>query len=175
VTDQSGVPSLPPGDELVDIVDDADRVVATVTRREMRAGRLLHRSVGIAVRSSDGRLLVHRRSDAKDLWPGRWDIGVGGVVVAGETYAQAAVRELGEEVGIGGVVPQPIGGATFVDDDVATIVRCYATVHDGPFSFADGEVVEARWVDASGLAELIDTARFVPDSLAVLLPLLDLR
>ena len=40
--------------------------------------------------SSAGQLLVHRRSDAKDLWPGRWDVGVGGVVGAGEAWADAA-------------------------------------------------------------------------------------
>jgi len=47
-------------------------------------------------------------------------------------------------------------------------------VHDGPFSFDDGEVVETRWVDAAALADLLATESFVPDSLALLLPLLDL-
>ena len=163
-----------PGDELVDVVDDDDRVVATVTRRRMRAERLQHRSVGIAVRSTDGRLLVHRRSDLKDLWPGRWDLAVGGVLGAGETYEQGAARELAEEVGVAGVPLVLIGGDTFVDADVATFCRCYSVVHDGPFSFDDGEVVETRWVDAPALAELLATATFVPDSLAMLLPLLDL-
>ncbi|MEN9507404.1 MAG: hypothetical protein RI958_3330, partial [Actinomycetota bacterium] len=37
------------GSELVDVVDDDDRVVGTVTRAEMRAGRLMHRAVFIAV------------------------------------------------------------------------------------------------------------------------------
>ena len=74
-------------DELVDIVDDDDHVIATVTRREMRAGRLLHRSVGIAVMSSDDRLLIHRRSLDKDVWPGWWDIAAGGVVLSGETIS----------------------------------------------------------------------------------------
>ena len=53
--------------ELVDIVDDDDRVVATVTRAEMRAGRLRHRCVFLVVRRSDGRVLVHQRSSAKDI------------------------------------------------------------------------------------------------------------
>ncbi len=44
-------------EELVDIVDDDDNVITTVTRAEMRARRLQHRSVGIAVMSTDGRLL----------------------------------------------------------------------------------------------------------------------
>lgn len=162
-----------PGDELVDVVDDDDRVVGTVTRRQMRARRLLHRSVGIAVLGSDGRLLVHRRSDAKDLWPGRWDLAVGGVVGAGESYEVAAARELGEEMGVNGVLV-PIGRGTFVDADVASFCQCYSLVHDGPFCFDDGEVVEIRWVDAATLAELVATESFVPDSLALLLPLLEL-
>ena len=52
--------------ELVDIVDDDDHVIATVTRAEMRAGRLQHRAVSIAVMGSDRLLLVHRRADNKD-------------------------------------------------------------------------------------------------------------
>ena len=157
-----------PGDELVDVVDEHDRVVATVTRRRMRAERLRHRAVFIAVTSSAGELLVHRRSDGKDLWPGRWDLAVGGVVGAGEDYDAAARRELAEELGASGVAPRPIGAGRFADDDVDLLARCYRVVHDGPFRFADGEVVEARWVDAAALAELRSQVSFVPDSVALL-------
>jgi isopentenyldiphosphate isomerase len=156
-----------PGDELVDVVDDQDRVVATVPRRRMRAERLRHRAVFVLVHSGHGELLVHRRSDAKDLWPGRWDIGVGGVVGAGEAWDDAARRELAEEVGIA-ADPVLLHGGTYADDDVDVVGRCYRVVHDGPISFPDGEVAEARWVDAAGLDELLATERFVPDSLALL-------
>ena len=115
-----------------------------------------------------GALLVHRRSDGKDLWPGRWDIAVGGVVGAGEDYDAAAQRELAEEIGIGDVVPVPIGAGRFADADVDLLARCYRVVHDGPFRFADGEVVEVRWVDAAGLAALRAAASFVPDSAGLL-------
>ena len=138
-----------PDDELVDIVDAEDRVTTTVPRR-MRAERLRHRAVFIAVRSSAGRLLVHRRSAGKDLWPSRWDVGVGGVVAAGEGYDDAARRELFEEVGVD-AAPVPLGGGRHVgryaDDDVDLVARCYVVVHDGPIAFVDGEVAEARWVD----------------------------
>ena len=147
------------GDELVDVVDEHDRVVATVTRRRMRAERLRHRAVFIVVASSAGRLLVHRRSDGKDLWPGRWDVAVGGVVGAGEAYDDAARRELAEELGIDAPRRCRSAPARYADDDVDLVARCYRVVHDGPFRFADGEVVEARWVDAAGLAALLATAR----------------
>ncbi|MET0325557.1 MAG: NUDIX domain-containing protein [Ilumatobacteraceae bacterium] len=156
------------GAELVDVVDDDDRVVATVTRREMRSRRLRHRAVFIIVTSSTGELLVHRRSEHKDLWPGRWDIGVGGVVGAGESYEAAGERELAEEVGVVGVVPAYVADGRYADADVDLVARAFRVVHDGPFRFADGEVVEARWVDAAGLVDLIATESFVPDSLTLL-------
>lgn len=159
------------GDELVDEVDVDDRVVATVTRAEMRARRLRHRSVAVAVVSSTGELLVHRRSEHKDLWPDMWDVAIGGVVAAGEPYDDAAARELAEEVGI--VEPMaPLGRGRYEDGDVAEILACYRVVHDGPFAFADGEVIEARWVTPAALEVLQSHARFVPDTTAVLMPLL---
>ena len=158
--------------ELVDIVDDDDIVIATVTRSEMRSRRLQHRSVGIAVMASDGRLLIHRRSLAKDIWPGWWDIAAGGVVAAGETYEEAARRELEEELGIDGDV-ELLGQSRYVDDDdVAEMCRGYRVVHDGPFAFNDGEVSEVRWVTFAELEAMRTTHRFLPDSITLLLPLL---
>ena len=156
--------------ELVDVIDEHDRVVRVVTRAEMRAQRLRHRAVSIAVFSSSGRLLVHRRASTKDVWPSMWDIAAGGVVSSGEGYAEAAARELAEELGIEGVALDPLGGASFDDDSVSSIVQCYRCVHDGPFVFTDGEIAEVRWVDAAGLQHLMATEAFVPDNASVLLP-----
>lgn len=160
----------PPADELVDIVDEHDLVVATVTRAEMRARRLRHRTVAIVVADGAGRVLVHRRSPDKDVWPGRWDLAAGGVVGASEAYDDAARRELAEELGVE-VEPAAvvaIGSGPYEDDDVAEIARLYRVVHPGPFRFADGEVVEARWVDRAELAALRASAPFVPDSVSLI-------
>ncbi len=164
-----------PSAELVDVVDDDDRVVHTVTRAEMRANRLQHRAVSIAVFGSDARLLVHRRADTKDVWPGMWDLAAGGVVAAGEEYDNAARRELAEELGIEVTTMEYLGEGRFADDAVALIGRGYRCVHDGPFTFTDGEIAEVRWVDGAGLQSLMATERFVPDNVALLLPLLHLR
>jgi isopentenyldiphosphate isomerase len=161
--------------EMVDIVDDDDQVIATVTRAEMRARRLQHRAVSIAVISGDARLLVHRRADDKDLWPGMWDMAAGGVVAAGESYEDAARRELAEELGVGAEAMEWLGEDRYADESVALIGRGYLTVHDGPFTFADGEIAEVRWVTRAELAALMATERFVPDNVALLLPLLDAR
>ena len=62
----------------------------------------------------------------------------------------------------------PLPGGAYADDDVDLVGRCYRVVHDGPISFPDGEVAEARWVDGAGLDALLAGAEFVPDSLALL-------
>jgi isopentenyldiphosphate isomerase len=162
---------MDPGDTLVDIVDADDHVVEVVPRREMRARNLRHRSVGIAVLDARGRVLIHRRADHKDVWPGRWDLAVGGVVDSGETWEAAAVRELAEEVGSHTAIRE-IGQARYEDGDVKAIVRMYVAHDDGPFTFEDGEVVEAFFVSIDELGERIGRDPFVPDSVALMWPLL---
>lgn len=160
------------GEERVDVVDAADCVVGTATRAEMRAQRLRHRCTFVVVRSTAAEVLVHRRSELKDLWPGYWDLCAGGVVAAGEDWEPAARRELAEELGVTGTVLEPLGAGTYEDPFVAEVARVWTTVHDGPFAFTDDEVVEARFVTLDELTNLLAVQPFVPDSRAIVLPLL---
>jgi isopentenyldiphosphate isomerase len=135
----------------------------------MRAENLRHRSVAIIVQSSDGRLLVHRRADDKDVFPGWWDLAAGGVVTAGEDEADAAERELAEELGITGVAPTFVGVGRYEDGHAREICHVYRVVHDGPYRFDDGEVTEARLVTPAELGRLLAQERFLPGSLAMVI------
>ncbi len=48
----------------------------------------------------------------------------------------------------------------------------YVARDDGPFTFADGEVVEALFVSVDELRDRLAHDLFVPDSVAMLWPLL---
>ena len=72
-------------DEVVIIVDEENNEVGAVPRREMRAGRLLHRATYILVFNSRGELYVQKRTQKKDVFPGYYDVAAGGVVLAGES------------------------------------------------------------------------------------------
>ncbi len=154
-------------EEMVDWVDDADRVIGVVTRRRMRAEALLHRSVGVHVWSSDGDILVHRRALTKDLHPGWWDVGAGGVVAAGESYEVAATRELTEELGVRDVLLTWVGSGRFDSEAFCTIAHFYRTVWDGPFHFDDGEITECHFVALGELAAMVARLPFMPDTLAL--------
>lgn len=153
-------------------IDAEGRIIEVVSRARMRTENLRHRSVAIIVRATDGRLLVHRRADTKDLLPGWWDLCVGGVVGVGESDDDAARRELAEEVGVDDVDLVGVGRASWDDDQVREWCRIYRVTHDGPFTFADGEVAEARFVPPHGLRTLLAGGRVLPGSVAMIVPLL---
>lgn len=93
--------------ELLDIVDEHDRVVDRVARAEAYARGLRHRCVFIHVTDGQGRVFVHRRTARKLVFPSLYDMFVGGVVGAGESYDDAALREAEEELGVHGL-PRPV-------------------------------------------------------------------
>lgn len=158
--------------ELVDIVDENDVVVDVVSRTVMRRKRLRHRSVFIVVTSSSGDVLVHRRSETKDIWPGWVDIAVGGVLQSGETYEQGAKREIAEELGIDSIEISTFDDGLarpYHDEDVSLLGRCFIVSHDGPFTFRDGEVADAWWMSVDELSDLVRDHRVLPDSCALLL------
>jgi isopentenyldiphosphate isomerase len=169
------VSTTPTGDtalEVVDVVDGAGQVIRTATRAEVRAGNLRHRTVFIAVVSSGGELLVHRRADGKDVWPGAWDLAFGGVVDAGESWEAAAARELAEEAGLHTELAY-LGEGSYEDDQVREVARVYLTRHDGEVTFVDGEVTETAWVALDDLRAWIGQRDVCPDSVAVVAPRLD--
>jgi hypothetical protein len=82
---------------------------------------------------------------------------------------QAPVFELAEDVGVTHVGPTPIGAGSFSDEFFVLNARCYRVVCDGPFVFADGEVISARWVNRADLDDLLATQSVMTDSVALLL------
>ncbi|MEU5100318.1 NUDIX domain-containing protein [Streptomyces sp. NPDC020996] len=105
-------------DEIIDIVDENDRVVARSPRGEAYARSLRHRCAFILARDAEGRVFVHRRTPTKLVYPSLHDMFVGGVVAAGESYDEAALREAEEELGVSGL-PSPRFLFKFLYDDGA--------------------------------------------------------
>lgn len=161
-------------DELVDVLDEHGRVVGVATRAEMRAGRLWHRCVFVAVVTPADEVVVHRRADWKDVWPSRWDLAFGGVVGAGESWEDAAVRELAEEAGVqvGVGELEPVGRSRYEDADVREHCRVYVVRSPGPFRFVDGEVSQVERVPRRDLAAWCASHELVPDSLTAFGPAL---
>ncbi|MFJ4202190.1 NUDIX domain-containing protein [Streptomyces sviceus] len=88
--------------ELVERVDEEDRVIGVVERGEAIEKGWLHRIATTVCRDPGGRILVHRRPEGDSRFPGQYNWLVGGAAEVGESYEEAAARELAEELGVFG-------------------------------------------------------------------------
>lgn len=157
-----------PADELVIIVDRANNVTGSATRRRMRAERLPHRCSYILVFNSRGELWVQKRTIIKDIYPGYWDPAAGGVMQVGETYEESAAREAHEELGVQGVELRPLFDMWFEDDRSAVWGRAFTCVYDGPLALQESEVqfVEPM-LPRDVLTRAASGEQFTPDGLLV--------
>lgn len=87
--------------EYFETVDKNDRVIGRALRSQCHSNpKLIHRGVFVIVINLKGEILLQKRSKNKDLYPGVWDIYVGGHNKPGDTYKKAAQREMREELGL---------------------------------------------------------------------------
>lgn len=90
--------------EILDIVNEQDEVIGTIDRRDYdrlvteKLGYL--RSVDMYIQNDKGQLWVPRRTLDKTIAPGGLDYSVGGHVESGETYEDALLREIKEELNL---------------------------------------------------------------------------
>lgn len=87
-------------DEIFDLVDEHDQVIGRMARSEIHRQQRRHRAIHIFWLRPDGLLCLQRRAYAKDNCPGLLSSACAGHVDSGEGYAEAAQRELFEELGI---------------------------------------------------------------------------
>jgi isopentenyldiphosphate isomerase len=157
-----------PADEIVTIVDEHNTVVGAMSRRAMRAGRLPHRSTYILVFNSQGQLYVQKRTMTKDVYPGYFDIAAGGVVLAGESYAACAQRELAEELGIVNVPLTWLFEFYYADIQARVWGGVFSCVYDGAMTLQAEEVESGAFVAPHDILHRATTEPFTPDGLYVL-------
>ena len=155
-------------DELVAIVDERNRVVGALGRREMRAGNLPHRATYILVFNSRGELYVQKRTQSKDVFPGYYDVAAGGVILAEESYEEGAVRELEEELGIRDVPLTRLFDFSYKDESVKIWGAAFSCLYDGEVLLQQEEVESGAFLVVDEVFRLAETEPFTPDGLYVL-------
>ena len=104
---------MPKSEDIFDVVDASDNVVASMPRSAVHAQGLMHRASHIIVFNGVGgdcgnagadalgrKILLQKRSPEKDLYPNLYTTSCSGHVDSGEDYDTAAVREMREETGV---------------------------------------------------------------------------
>lgn len=118
--------------ELIAWVDEQDRPLGSLPRAELRERGLIGRGTFILLFNSAGELCVQRRTLSKAVYPGYWDLAAGGMVQAGEPYADSAARELEEELGIRDAVLREHGRFFFDEPGNRLWCAVFSAVSDAP-------------------------------------------
>ncbi|USN53647.1 MAG: NUDIX domain-containing protein [Candidatus Nomurabacteria bacterium] len=132
--------------ELLDIINEEDEVIGQATRQELYDKGLTCRIVHVFVQNSQGQFAIQKRSEVVSFLPGHWSSSASGHVKKGESYDEAAARELQEELGI----EAPLENAlttwyTVPDRNIRRRIGVYLAKHEGPFELEAIEVAEVVW------------------------------
>ena len=85
--------------EMVDVIDKDDNVIGVMTDAEAVTGKRRFRIVHVILVNDDDTMLLQWRGAGKELSPRTFTASAAGKVLAGESYEEAAHRELKEEMG----------------------------------------------------------------------------
>ncbi|MGS2761856.1 NUDIX hydrolase [Sinomicrobium sp. M5D2P9] len=88
-------------DEYVDILDEHGNYTGkALLKSEAHAKGLFHPTIHVWLYTADGKVLLQKRSEKKEIFPGHWDVSVAGHIGAGEDPLTSAIRETEEELGL---------------------------------------------------------------------------
>jgi len=144
--------------EIFDVVNEADEVIGQARREDVHGNpSLIHRVAHVLVFNSRGELFLQLRAKDKDVQPDKWDTSVGGHVDAGEDYAEAARREMREELGIEGTAIEPVYRYLHRNAFESEMVATFRAISDDPIVTDPAEISEGRFwtleeIDASPAA-----------------------
>ena len=142
-------------EDIFDVVNERDETIGRAARRDVHARGLRHRAVHILVFDHGGRVFLQKRSLRKDMAPGKWDSSCSGHVDAGEGYDAAAVRELGEELGLAGVAPARWFRIEACAETFWEFTWVYRLQSDGPFVLNADEIERGEWLAPAAVNERI--------------------
>jgi isopentenyl-diphosphate delta-isomerase len=155
---------------VVDRVDRDDQPIGLIHRDEVFIKRASFRVVHDLIFNSRNELLVQQLASTRTRHPGYWGSSVAAYLFAGESYQAAAVRRLGEELGVHGVALSYIGKTSMTDEGSEKFIGVFAATSDGPFHFDRSQIQKLEFLPRNVIhqLQLSGERTFTPTFLKVL-------
>ena len=140
-------------EEQFEIFSESGERLGLKPRSYVHAHGLWHKSAHVFLFNSAGEFYLQLRAPDKDLYAGLWDYSVGEHLTPGESYLQAALRGLAEELGVTGMALEPLGEVQQSRGELPEIgardyelQQAFTGVWDGPIEIDPIEVSQVRTV-----------------------------
>ena len=156
-------------EEILEIVDNDNQVIGTAGRSEIHKRHLMHRAVHVFLFNSADQLFLQKRAQSKDEFPGYYDSSAAGHVNPGESYHEAAKRELKEELGIEAPL-EKVAELPASKETGWEFVFFYSAITDVAVKLNYKEIEEGRFYSLDEIRTLLlsDGDKFTPSVKALL-------
>lgn len=154
--------------ELFYLVDNEDQVLGSIERQTAHQGKKqTHRSIFILIFNDKKELLLQKRSQNKDTFPGFWTVSVSGHVAYGQSYDEAAKREMREEVGLD-LDLECIKKIYVEEEKEFAFIYTAKCSKQASVNFDQEEIEEIIWLPLVELGTFIKVNQLTPSALKVL-------
>ncbi len=151
--------------ELLAEVDLEDQVLAVHSKEKLKELKFRHRITIVLPKAKGGKFIFSRRATTKFPFPDVWVCAIGGKVRADETYEEACLREMQEEVGFTTAVEYIATSKLDLPEEKA-IVKIYTTKEEIPLEQFKLDLTEAQYVKAFSIEEMSEIIRTTPEECA---------
>ena len=143
-------------EEQVVLISESDEVLGLMDKMQAHENGLLHRAFSVFVFNEKGEVLLQKRAAQKYHSPNQWTNAVCSHPRDGETYLEAALRRLKEELGIESMELTPkfhfiykadVGGNLWEHE----LDHVFTGKYRGDFSLNKEEVSEIRYLSMEDL------------------------
>lgn len=152
--------------DLIDVLDEQGlRTGEILSRREIHRLGKIHRAIHLYLFDASGRLLLQRRSQTVDHYPGALTISVLGHIDAGQSSMETVEREIKEELGLD---PSPLSirflfsyrrdtqiGPEYIDCQFNDIYAGWGDFGLSDLSFDTGEVSDVEFIDLDEFSSIL--------------------
>jgi len=158
--------------ETLDVVDNSGNPTGqTVERDKAHENGIMHRTSHVwLLRKKHGKvqILLQKRSETKESFPGCYDISSAGHIPAGMDFVESAIRELQEELGISAsddelvfcgdrtaIWDECFSGKPFHDRQYSRVFILWRDIDEEDFKLQKEEVDSVLWMDLDECIEAV--------------------
>lgn len=153
----------------MDFVNEKDEVLGNLPKKEIYEKQLTHRIVHIFIFNNKGERALQLQSRQKSFCPLHWATSATGHVKSGETYEQAALRELEEEIGVKTTIDFLHKDLYEVRKGFTKFLSTFKTIYNGPFILKPDEVEKVEFFSLEEIQKMIKSGeKFHPELLFLL-------
>ena len=142
-------------EEKVVLINPNDEFLGVMNKQEAHEKGVLHRAFSVFLFNAKGEMLLQRRAGSKYHSPNLWTNGVCSHPREGETYKEAALRRMQEELGISADIEEKFHFIYKADVGQGLweheLDYVFTGFFEGNFSLNSEEVSEVRYISVEDL------------------------